>query len=254
MNLIYNYHPETGECLGQATANVSPREPGVLLVPAFAAPLAPPAAGDRQCPCYLDATGKVPADYQDGTWCVVPDWRGVSLWSTTSGDPVAITAPGVTPEEIGATATERADPTTTWDGLGWVVDPALVADNLRERCDSRLVEINAERDRREESGFPYRGKVLDSTPRSVQRITAAALAAQAALAAGQQFQIDWTCADNSVLALDAAGVIGMPVALAQHAAALHAHARNLKAAVEAAMDSIAVAEIDIQAGWPRGEA
>lgn len=117
-----------------------------------------------------------------------------------------------------------------------------------------LVAINAERDRREESGFPYRNQLLDSTPRSVQRITAAALAAQAAQTAGQPFNIEWACADNSTLTLDAAGVIGMPVALAQHASALHAHARTLKMRVEAAGSEAELDTIDIHAGWPGGEA
>lgn len=138
-----------------------------------------------------------------------------------------------------------------WSGeIPAVIDaPARSLSSLREK---RLAEINAERDRREESGFPYRGKWLDSTPRSVQRITAAALAAQAILASGQSYSVDWTCADNSALPLDAAGVIGIPVALAQHAAALHDHARTLKAAVKAADSEAALAAIDIKAGWPGG--
>nr|WP_305118835.1 DUF4376 domain-containing protein [Vogesella sp. AC12] len=141
-----------------------------------------------------------------------------------------------------------------WDGEAWTLSAADKAVYFAARRTELLAAITAERDQHEEAGFPYRGKLLDSTPRSVQRITAAALAAQTALAAGQPFSLDWTCADNSTLSLDAVGVIGMPVALAQHAAALHAHARNLKAAVEAAMDDIALAEIDIQAGWPGGTA
>lgn len=110
--------------------------------------------------------------------------------------------------------------------------------------------ITAERDQREAAGFPYHGRVLDSNPLSVQRITAAALGAQAAVATGQVFTVDWTCADNSILTLDAPAVIGMPLALAQHAAALHAHARTLKVAVDAASDKTALAAIDIQSGWP----
>lgn len=129
----------------------------------------------------------------------------------------------------------------------------VVVDLAAEKA-AKLSAINAERDRREELGFPCRGKWLDSTPRSVQRITAAALAAQAVLATGQPYSVDWTCADNSTLILDAAGVIGIPVALAQHAAALHDHARSLKAAVEAADSEAALAAIDIQAGWPGGAA
>lgn len=137
-----------------------------------------------------------------------------------------------------------------WNGNGWVQDDGLAGQQLAARRAELPATITADRDRREAAGFPYQGKVMDSTPLSVQRITAAALAAQVALAAGQPFSLDWTCADNSTLTLDAAGIIGMPVALAKHAAALHAHARNLKAAVAAAVDQAELDAIDIQSGWP----
>lgn len=250
MGLIYNYNPETGEYLGPAAANVSPREPGVLLVPAFAVPVAPPAVGDRQCVCYLDAAGLVPADYQSGVWQIVPDWRGVPLWDKASGDVVAITLPNVLPADIGATAEVRPSAVHVWRDGEWVADAALQRQQLADLVESQVSAVNAERDRREEAGFPYRGKLLDSTPRSVQRITAAALAAQASLAAGQTYSVEWICADNSPLPLDAAGVIGMPVALALHAAALHDHARALKAAVAAAASEADLVAIDIQVGWP----
>lgn len=121
---------------------------------------------------------------------------------------------------------------------------------LAESKASLLAAITVERDRREEAGFPYMDRVLDSTPISVQRITAAALGAQAALAANEDFTVDWTCADNSVLTLDARTMMAMPLALSQYSATLHAHARSLKAAVEVATDKAALAAIDIQAGWP----
>ncbi len=138
------------------------------------------------------------------------------------------------------------DARDTWQFPGW--------DCIGRQRMEFISAINDERDRREELGFPYRGKLLDSTPRSVQRITAAALAAQAVLATGQPYSVDWVCADNSTLILDAAGVIGMPVALALHAAALHDHARVLKAAVADAGSEAELAAIDIQAGWPGGAA
>lgn len=113
-----------------------------------------------------------------------------------------------------------------------------------------IANINAERDRREAEHFPYQGKQLDCNTRSVQRITAAALAAQAALAANQPFALDWTCADNSVLALDAAGVAGIPTALAAHAASLHTHAKALKARATAAEWQHELDTININQGWP----
>lgn len=249
---IYQYHLQTGEFLFTGIADSSPLEEGVWLIPAYATPTTPLETGMHEAAVYRDADGNVPTNHDDGEWRVVSDWRGVPLWSTTTGEPMQIDIIGVAPADIGATDIERTELTTTWDGTGWVVDAALIARRLSARQEAMLADISAERDRREESGFPYRGKVLDSTPRSVQRITAAALAAQAALAAGQPFLIDWTCADNSALPLDATGVIGMPVALAQYAAALHAHSRALKATVEAAADQAALDAIDIQAGWPGG--
>lgn len=110
--------------------------------------------------------------------------------------------------------------------------------------------INAERNAREQGGFPYAGRIIDSDMASCIRIAGAASAAQAALAQQQPFSVDWTCADNSVLSLDAAGVIGMLAALAVHSDAMHQHARILKAQIDAAQDAAAVEAIDIDAGWP----
>jgi hypothetical protein len=110
----------------------------------------------------------------------------------------------------------------------------------------RWAEVKAQRDLLEASGFPYLGKRLDSDARSVQRINTAVQAAQAALAAGVAFPIVWTCADNSLLPLDAAGVVGMPVALATYADQLHQAAKALRAQIEAATT---FAEVQAVA-WP----
>lgn len=110
-----------------------------------------------------------------------------------------------------------------------------------------IEQINAERDRREQLSFPYLGHPIDSDPVSVQRITVAATTAQLALSAGVPFELDWACADNSLITLDAMGVLGMMQALGTYGLALHMHARTLKSAADASADP---ENIDIMAGWP----
>ena len=136
----------------------------------------------------------------------------------------------------------------------WSVDALPqddVAANIEARKTELLTAINVKRDRLEESGFTYQGKLVDSDPRSVQRINTSVQAAQAAASAGQSFSLDWTCADGSTLTLDAAGMMGMPVALAMYANVLHQHARALK---ELVANATTVAQIeqyasDIEADW-----
>jgi len=110
-----------------------------------------------------------------------------------------------------------------------------------------IEQINAERDRREQLHFPYAGKLIDSDPVSVQRITVASSTAQMALAANVPFSLDWSCADNSILTLDAIGVLGMMQALGLHGVHLHYYGRALKSAVEVSEDP---ESIDILTGWP----
>lgn len=55
MKKIYNYHPETGELVGQGDADESPLEPGVFLIPAHAAEDAPPAFDAKAQQCVREA-------------------------------------------------------------------------------------------------------------------------------------------------------------------------------------------------------
>lgn len=124
-----------------------------------------------------------------------------------------------------------------WVAAGGIAYPLPIAPRWPNLATARAevkAAITQERDSREAAGFEYLGKTIDSDPRAAQRISLAVQAAQAALAAGRPFSVDWTCADNSILTLDAAGVIGMPVALAMHAMTLHEQARTAKALADAA--------------------
>lgn len=126
-----------------------------------------------------------------------------------------------------------------FDGAAWVeeaipVPPAPPAKTLAEAKADKRIEINFRRNMDEMGGFPFMGKDFDSDQLAVSRITVAVQAAQAAVAAGAPFTIDWTAKDNSQISLTAAQLIGMPVALATHANALHMKAHGLKAQIDAA--------------------
>lgn len=116
----------------------------------------------------------------------------------------------------------------------WKTAGAIANRSLEDVKKDKRQQINSMRDTLEKAGFPYLNKMIDSDPISVARITSVVQVAQVALAASQSFEIDWTTKDNSVLTLDAAGVLGMPVALVTFANELHEHARDKKAQIESA--------------------
>jgi len=125
--------------------------------------------------------------------------------------------------------------------------PASQLEITTARRLKRVYEINAERDRREQATFPYMSKQVQCDPISVQRISVAATTAQMALAANVPYSVDWSCADNSILTLDALGVLGMMQALGSHGVAIHYYARTLKDQVAVSSDP---ESIDILTGWP----
>lgn len=94
-------------------------------------------------------------------------------------------------------------------------------------------QVKAERDRRESATFPYMGKQLQCDVVSVLRMTGAKEAALAAIENGVPFSETWTCADNSLLPVDAEAVLGMLPALAIYSSGLHATARALRAQIYA---------------------
>lgn len=117
--IIYNYRPDSGEYLSTATADESPLEPGVFLVPAFATDIKPPKAGANQASVFAN-----------GKWKLVADWRGVPLFSTADGSPVSISEIGKTPADASATELPPPSPTHSWQDGAWSIDSAKVTAQL----------------------------------------------------------------------------------------------------------------------------
>jgi hypothetical protein len=124
--------------------------------------------------------------------------------------------------------------------------------SFNKALENKLTEITAKRDKLESTTFTYLGKLFDCDTRSVQRINTVVQAVQAAASVGQSIEIDWTCADNSILRLNSTTIMGLPVALANHANVLHQYAKGLKSLCTApSVDTKEkLAAINIETGWP----
>lgn len=125
-----------------------------------------------------------------------------------------------------------------------------ITQNIQTKKQRMIEQVNSKRDELEESGFIYMGKLIDSDSRSVQRISTAVQAAQIAITINTPFQLDWMCADNTILILTAEQLLGMPVALATHANAIHIYGRSVKDIINNATTSTELDAIDINSGWP----
>lgn len=92
-------------------------------------------------------------------------------------------------------------------------------------------EINQARDKAEQGGFEYMGKMFDSDPISCQRISCAAQAMQMASMSEETPTIVWTCQDNSTIELNATELLGLVVALAEWSNTCHEKATALKSKI-----------------------
>lgn len=85
------------------------------------------------------------------------------------------------------------------------------------------------------------------------KINGAFVAAAAAQAAGQPFSIDWTMADNSVVAHGAGEFVALGMAVVMFMDACQKAAETIRDAIfdEANATAAAIAAIDIEAGYPQ---
>lgn len=126
--LIHHYNPVTGEYLRSGQPDADPRNDDRWLIPAFATFDIPPPRTPTTWPFY-----------RDGTWSLLPDFRGRVCYHIGTGDTAEITAPGCTPAELGLTTAPRPSPRHSWIEGRWVVPPELVE---REKHDAAMAEFS----------------------------------------------------------------------------------------------------------------
>lgn len=126
---IYNYDSKSGEYICESTADESPLEPSVYLIPAHATVEVPPQAG----------TGQV-ARYKDNGWHVVDDVRGD--WFQYDGTHVDVT--DLDADVSGMTRIAPPDAVSVYNGSEWVRDAVKASATARAAADAEVAAGIAE--------------------------------------------------------------------------------------------------------------
>lgn len=130
----------------------------------------------------------------------------------------------------------------------WVSTPLP----LTEAKDLLRLQVNSIRDQREISTAPTPFGLADADEKSSKRLLAMQAAAQTSAITGAPWDpLKWTMADDSEVLLDTVEkALMLATAVTQFGAALHTHARTLKAAIKSAKTIEQLEAIDIETGWP----
>ncbi|EJX8282067.1 tail fiber assembly protein [Salmonella enterica] len=130
---IFNLRSDTNEFIGAGDAYIPPHTG----LPANCTDIAPP---------DIPASHIAIFDAETGTWSLHEDHRGETVYDTTTGNQVYISAPGPLPENV--TSVSPDGEYQKWDGKAWVKDEAAeTAASLREAegTKSRLLQMASEK-------------------------------------------------------------------------------------------------------------
>ena len=146
---IHNYHPISGEYLGDGQADENPLKPEDPIVPGYATPTAPPAAGARGGALYLGADRRPPQNWPDGAWTLAPDYRAEPLFRIADGSPFVLGAEYSGLGDLPAFLTDEPRPSSAhkWVDEEWTLDVALETEQLAAAARAKRDALLAEADR-----------------------------------------------------------------------------------------------------------
>lgn len=145
---IYNYHPLTGEYLGTGVADDNPLVPEEPIVPGFATPISPPDWQALRVRVYRSAAGTAPQNWQEGSWTLVPDYRGVPLFRTADGSVYQLGEEYSGLGDLPRFLTDEQRPTAAhvWLNDEWTLDQALETSQLTATATAKRDALLAEAD------------------------------------------------------------------------------------------------------------
>lgn len=146
--VIYNYHPATGELLSAGRADDNPLAPEDPIVPGYATPSVPLEASGNSIAVYRDANGIAPQNWEEGSWTVTPDYRGVPLFRTADGRAFEFgdEYSGIGDLPAFLTDEPRPSPAYVWQDDDWVLDEALETQQLSAAAVAQRDSLLAEAD------------------------------------------------------------------------------------------------------------
>ncbi|ENZ1851210.1 TPA: tail fiber assembly protein [Salmonella enterica] len=130
---IFNLRSDTNEFIGAGDAYIPP----YTGLPANCTDIAPPDIPSSHIAVF---------DAETQTWSLQEDHRGETVYDTTTGNQIYISAPGPLPENV--TSVSPDDEYQKWDGKTWVKDEAAEkAAQLREAEETkkRLLQTASEK-------------------------------------------------------------------------------------------------------------
>lgn len=209
MTTIYTYDAN-GLYIGASTSRTDPRNPSRTPLPANSTIDAPPVASDNQI-----------AQYKDGAWSLISDYRGQMIYSTT--DQSTKTVENAGDIEDGYTLLAPDNKYQSWDGSKWTMTDDDTAAQLADAKAAKLTEITRAKEQAVYSNITYHGVAYQADATAQLRITGAV--------ASQQASFDWIAADNSVQTLTLAELSGLGQLIMTRLSAIVAQAAADKAKV-----------------------
>lgn len=145
---VFNYHPVTGEFLSIGLADDNPLNAEEPIVPGYATPVAAPATGAHQIAVYRTPAGQAPQNWAEGSWTLVPDYRGVPLFRTVDGSAFQVGDEYSGLGDLPPFLTDEPRPTAAhvWLNDEWTLDEALETSQMIASATSKRDGLLAEAD------------------------------------------------------------------------------------------------------------
>lgn len=227
---IYHYKPDTGEYLGESTAQRDPLESKVqqqdyYIIPAHATTIVPP-----------DEEEGMVRVFDGEAWSQVEDHRGEMAYSTADAS-IILEMTDLGPAPDGYTLLVPCS-CPVWIGSEWVSD-------FDQTLAAKIKSLAAYRYKQETGGITVNGSTIRTDRESQSLIAGAKLYS----GLNESILIDWK-AENGWVQIDRNAIVAISQAVAAHVQACFSNEKVHSAVINALTTVAEIEAYDITTGWP----